>query len=75
MGGMAFIAPISTGGGHERTKGFAVPLTGAGTATTGVVLCGQLRALDLKVRNGRFVEMVPGFVVDEVLDRLGTLLG
>src|SRR5580700_358893 len=31
------ILPITSGGNFARTAGFAVPLTGAGTKTTGVV--------------------------------------
>jgi mRNA-degrading endonuclease toxin of MazEF toxin-antitoxin module len=50
--------------------GFAVPLTGAGTKTTGVVRCDQPRALDLGARNGRKLETVPEAIMDEVLARL-----
>src|ERR1017187_3217859 len=42
-----FVLPIASGGNFARTAGFAVPLTSAGTKTTGVVRCGQPRALDL----------------------------
>src|ERR1039457_5615291 len=41
------VLPITSGGKFARMAGFAVPLTGAGTKTTGVVRCGQPRALDL----------------------------
>ncbi len=74
MGGLAFIVPITIGGGYERTKGFAVSLSGSGTVTSGVVLCGQLRAVDLKARGGRLVEQVPDFIMDEVLAKLATIL-
>ncbi len=73
MGGLAFIVPITLGGGHERTKGFAVSLVGSGIETAGVVLCGQLRAIDLKARGGRFIEHVPEFIMDEVLAKLATI--
>jgi len=50
--------------------GFAVPLTGAGTKTTGVVRCDQPRALGLGARSGRKLETVPDAIMDEVLARL-----
>ena len=57
-----------------RHAGFAVSLSGAGTRTTGVVLCNQARVLDLQARHARFIEKVPAFIVDEVLARLTTLM-
>ena len=74
MGGLAFIAPITVGGNHDRTRGFTVSLSGAGTIAAGVVLCGQLRAVDIRARDGRFVEQVPDFIMDEVLAKLATIL-
>ena len=74
MAGLAFVAPITLGGAHDRTRGFTVPLTGAGTRTAGVVLCGQLRAVDMRARGGRFIEQAPDFIVGEVLAKLATLL-
>ena len=50
-----------------------VPLSGAGTETQGVVLCNQLRVLDLQARKGRFIERAPDFIRDEVLARLFSL--
>src|SRR5205823_10334204 len=41
------VLPITSGGSFARTAGFAVPLSGAGIQTTGVVRCDQPRALDL----------------------------
>src|SRR5208283_4154465 len=61
------ILPITSGGNFARTAGFAVPLAGAGTKTTGVVRCDQPRALDLAARGGRKLESVPEAIVDEVL--------
>lgn len=69
------VLPITTGGSFVRTAGFAVPLDGAGTSTTGVVRCDQPRALDLGARDARKLESVPQSVVDEVLARLATILG
>src|SRR5260370_14100915 len=63
------ILPITSGGNLARTAGFAVPLTGAGTKTTGVVRCDQPRTLDLAARGGRKLERIPDAVMDEVLAR------
>jgi mRNA-degrading endonuclease toxin of MazEF toxin-antitoxin module len=63
------IIPITSGGNFARTAGFAVPLTGAGIKTTGVVRCDQPRVLDLAARRGRKLESVPDAVMDEVLAR------
>jgi len=67
------VVPITSGGRFARTAGFAVPLTGAGTKTTGVVRCDQPRALDLGARNGRRLERVPDAIVAEVLARLAPI--
>jgi mRNA-degrading endonuclease toxin of MazEF toxin-antitoxin module len=64
------ILPITSGGNFARTAGFAVPLTGAGTKTTGVVRCDQPRALDLAARGGRKLESIPDSIMDEVLAKL-----
>jgi mRNA interferase ChpB len=69
------VLPITSGGSFARTAGFAVPLTGAGTRTTGVVRCDQPRALDLGSRHARKLESVPSVIADEVLARLSTILG
>jgi mRNA-degrading endonuclease toxin of MazEF toxin-antitoxin module len=67
------VLPITSGGSFARTAGFAVPLTGAGTKTTGVVRCDQPRALDLGARHGRKLESVPDAVMNEVLAKLATI--
>ena len=67
------VLPITTGGNFARTAGFAVPLAGAGTKTTGVIRCDQPRALDLGARNGRKLESAPAAIVDEVLAKLAPL--
>jgi len=71
--GTAIVAPITSGGGASRMKGFAVSLTGAGTNANGVVLCDQLRTLDLRSRGGRKSEAVPDFIIDDVVARIATL--
>lgn len=67
------VVPITSGGKFTRTAGFAVPLTGAGTKTTGVIRCDQPRALDLGARNGKKLESVPDATMDEVLARLAPI--
>jgi mRNA-degrading endonuclease toxin of MazEF toxin-antitoxin module len=67
------VLPITSGGNLARTAGFAVPLAGAGTKTTGVVRCDQPRALDLASRGGRKFENVPDTIMDEVLARVSPI--
>lgn len=67
------VVPITSRGQFARTAGFIVPLSGAGTKTTGVIRCDQPRALDLGARNGRKLESVPDAVMDEVLARLAPI--
>ena len=67
------ILPITSGGNFARTAGFAVPLTGAGTRTTGVVRCDQPRTLDLAARGGKKLESIPDAIMDEVLARISPI--
>jgi mRNA-degrading endonuclease toxin of MazEF toxin-antitoxin module len=67
------VLPITSGGNFARTAGFAVPLTGAGTKTTGVVRCDHPRVLDLAARGGRKLESIPVAIMDEVLARLSPI--
>ena len=67
------VLPVTSGGSFARTAGFAVPLTGAGTKTTGVVRCDQPRALDLRARGGKKLETVPRAIIDEVLAKLAPI--
>jgi mRNA interferase ChpB len=64
------VLPITSGGSFARSAGFTVSLIGAGTQTTGVVLCSQPRALDVLARGGRKLESLPTAIVDEVLAKL-----
>ncbi len=66
------IVPITSGGAYARNAGLAVSLIGAGTRTTGVVLCNQVRALDVTARNGRRLEILPNAFMAEILARLTT---
>jgi mRNA interferase ChpB len=71
--GVPIVLPITTGGSFARTAGFAVSLMGAGTQTIGVVRCDQPRALDLRSRGAKKLETVPKHIVDEALNKVGTL--
>jgi mRNA interferase ChpB len=66
------ILPV-TNGNFARTAGFAVPLMGAGTKTTGFVRCDQPRTLDLAARGGRKLESIPDAIMDEVLARVSPI--
>jgi mRNA-degrading endonuclease toxin of MazEF toxin-antitoxin module len=70
---LPIILPITIGGNFARAAGFAVPLTGVGTKTTGVVRCDQPRALDLVARGGRKLESIPDATMEEVLAKLATI--
>jgi mRNA-degrading endonuclease toxin of MazEF toxin-antitoxin module len=64
------ILPITSGGNFARTAGFAVPLTGAGTKTTGAIRCDQPRVLDIAARSGKKLESIPEAIMDEVLAKI-----
>jgi mRNA interferase ChpB len=72
--GVPIAVPITIGGEFARNKGFAVSLSGAGTRSAGIIRCDQPRTLDMKARNGKRIEKVPDFIVDDVLARLATIL-
>ena len=44
------------------------------TRPTGVILCNQLRTIDIAARNGRLVEMAPDGIIDDMLARIATLV-
>jgi len=67
------VLPITSVGSFARMTGFAVPLDGTGTRTTGVVRCDQPRALDLGARKARRLESIPDAVMDDVLARLAVI--
>jgi mRNA-degrading endonuclease toxin of MazEF toxin-antitoxin module len=67
------VLPITSGGNFARAAGFAVPLTGAGTKTTGIIRCDQPRALDLAARGAKKLESIPNAIMDEVLARLSPI--
>jgi mRNA-degrading endonuclease toxin of MazEF toxin-antitoxin module len=67
------VVPITSGGNFARMAGFAVPLAGSGSKTTGVVRCDQPRALDLGSRRGKKLESVSPAIINEVLAKLAPL--
>jgi mRNA interferase ChpB len=67
------VLPVTAGANFARTAGFAVPLTGAGTKTTGVIRCDQPRALDLGARGGKKLESIPDAIMDHVLAKLSPI--
>ncbi|MFC6646164.1 type II toxin-antitoxin system PemK/MazF family toxin [Granulicella cerasi] len=68
--GHPVVAPITQGGSFAREAGFTVSLSGLGLKTQGVVLCHQLRVLDMKARAGKRVESLPEAILQEVIDRI-----
>jgi mRNA interferase ChpB len=68
--GNPVVAPVTQGGNFGREAGFTVSLSGAGTSTQGVVLCHQLRVLDIKARGGRLIETLPQAIMQEILDHI-----
>lgn len=72
--GVVVVCPVTQGGGLARSAGWSVSLSGSGTATQGVVLCHQIRTLDLKSRAAKRVEKAPAFIVEEVLARLQAII-
>lgn len=74
VSGLVLVAPITQGGDFARYAGFAVPLSGSGTETQGVVLCNQIRTVDLEARGAKRVESAPEVVMDDVLARIQVLI-
>jgi len=72
--GDVLVAPITQGGNMSRYAGFSVNLTGSGCETQGIVLLNKIRMLDIKSRNGKVIERVPKFIIDDALGRLIALL-
>lgn len=71
--GLAVVAPITQGGDFARYAGFAVTLSGAGTETQGVILCNQIRTVDLAARSAKHIESVPDVVIEDALARVQAL--
>ena len=69
--GLSLFCPITS-----KSKGypFEVELPKE-VNVTGVILSDQVKSLDWRVRKAEFKESLPEEVIDEVLAKLGTLLG
>lgn len=61
---MTIVCPITNT--HNKFP-LHVPLDSR-TVTTGVILCEQLRSLDIEAREYHFIEMVPGDILENVID-------
>ena len=68
------VCPITSGAVAARQAGLTVSLASTGMQTQGVVLCSQIRVVDIKARGGRRVESAPDYIVDDVLGCLQDLL-
>ena len=71
----SIVCAISSGGVRARDAGFTVSLQGACKKTDGVVLCNQIRTLDLKERGAKYVERAPDQIIDEVMSILQDIFG
>lgn len=69
------VAAISQGACFSRDQGLTVSLIGAGTRTQGVVICDQIRTVDVVARKASFVETVPDFILEAVLGKVAAILG
>jgi mRNA-degrading endonuclease toxin of MazEF toxin-antitoxin module len=70
---LPLVAPITSGGEAARLGLMAISLTGAGTQTTGVVLCNQIRTLDIKQRGGKRIERLPDVITGDVVARIADI--
>jgi len=50
-----------------------VPLSASDVETQGVVLCNQIRTVDLEARGAKRIESAPDVVIDDVLARVQAL--
>ncbi len=73
--GLVYACPISQGsGGAARSSGMLSTLQGTGTDTQGNVHCHQMKSLDWRIRQAKFKETVPDFVLQDVLARVEAIL-
>ena len=71
---LGLACPVTRAGASARGHAWTVALAGAGLATGAVVLCNQVRTVDLKARRAQFIEAMPPELVADVLARVATLL-
>jgi mRNA interferase MazF len=67
--GLAILCPITS-----QVKGYPFEVHVRGERVEGVVLSDQVKSLDWRARQAELIEQVPGAVVEEVLQKLATLL-
>jgi mRNA interferase ChpB len=72
--GRVLMAPITQGANLDRVRGWATPLTGAGTKTQGAAIINQARFLDYRARRAKFIETTPDEVTEDALARLQATL-
>ncbi|SQG35851.1 growth inhibitor, PemK-like, autoregulated/transcriptional modulator of MazE/toxin, MazF, plasmid stable inheritance protein K [Haemophilus influenzae] len=75
--GTAICCPISSGGNFARSQNVTVVIDGNSTQSgkvTGVILCHQVRALDLNERQAKFATKAENYLVDEVIMKLVDLI-
>ena len=68
---MPLVAPITSGGAAARLGLMTISLTG--TETTGVVLCNQLRTLDIRQRGGKRIEHLLDEITGAVVARIADI--
>jgi mRNA interferase MazF len=68
--GLALFCPITS---HVKGYPFEVRLPDK-CQVTGVVLSDQVKSLDWKARRATFCCEIPKYIVDDVLNKLGTLI-
>ena len=61
---MAIVCPITN---TDKNHAFHIRLDDS-TTTTGVVLCDQVRTLDITARNAVYAERVPDAILDNAID-------
>ena len=64
---MAIVCPITNTDKADKKHAFHIRLD-SNTQTTGVILCDQVRALDISARSAKYKESVPDEILDEAID-------
>ncbi|MEM6280693.1 MAG: endoribonuclease MazF [Chloroflexota bacterium] len=69
--GLMIVVPIT-----NRKKGYPFEVEiPSGLNVTGVILSDHLKSADWQARNAAFIDKVPNDVVNDVLEKLNTLIG
>jgi mRNA interferase MazF len=67
--GLAILCPITS-----QVKGYPFEVQVRGERVGGVALADQVKSLDWRARHAQLIERVPDVVLEEVLQKLATLL-